>query len=87
MNDNDILEWKASTVEQNLLRIDISVIKKYIVFKDHKGNLNLINKFSGVLFQFSPRIEGKYYFYKDGHLMNETENFEEIKYLIAQILR
>ena len=86
IESQDILEWKASTVEQESYKIDISVIKKYIIFKDHKGNLNLINKFSGFWFQFSPRIEGEYYFYKDGRLMNKTDNFKEIELIINQIL-
>lgn len=87
MNNNDLLEWEKYAGDTDLFKIDTKAIENYIVFKDYKRNLNLINKVNGVWFQFSPRIEGKYYFYKDCRLMNETENFEEIKFIIAQILR
>ena len=87
MNNNDLLEWEKYAGDEPY-KIDIRAVENsYIVFKDHKGNLNLINKVSGVWFQFSQRIEGEYYFYKDGRLMNKTENFEEIEFIIAQILK
>lgn len=86
MND-DLFEWEKYAGDTYPFKIDIRVVENHIVFKDYKGNLNLINKVSGVWFQFSPRIEGEYYFYKDGHLMNKTENFEEIEFIISQILK
>jgi hypothetical protein len=84
---NDLLEWEKYAGDEPY-RIDIRAIENsYIVFNDYKGNLNLINKVSGVWFQFSQRINGEYYFYLDNRLMNKTENFEEIKSIIVQILR
>ena len=85
---NDLLEWEKYAGDTDPFKIDVKVIENnYIVFKDYIGNLNLINKVSGIWFQFSQRIDGKYYFYKDGRLMDKTENFEKIKSIIVQILR
>ena len=82
-----LLEWEKYEGDTDPYRIDVSVVKNYIVFKDHGGNLSLINKANGVCFSFTQRLEGKYCFYKDGRLMNRTENFEEIEFIISQILR
>jgi len=82
------LKWEKYAGDTDPFKIDVKVIENnYIVFKDYIGNLNLINKVSGVWFQFSQRIDREYYFYKDGRLMDKTENFEEIKSIIVQILR
>ena len=87
MNNDGFLKWEKYAGDTDLFKIDIKAVENYIVFKDYVGNLNLINKASGVWFQFSQRIEGEYYFYLDNRLMNKTENFEEIKSIIVQILR
>ncbi len=82
-----ILKWEKYTGDTDPFEIDIKAVENYIIFKDNiENNLNLINKVSGIWFQFSQRIDGEYYFYKDNRLMNKTENFEEIKSIIAQIL-
>lgn len=82
------LKWEKYAGDTDPFKIDVKVVENnYIIFKDYIGNLNLINKASGIWFQFSKRIEGEYYFYKDGRLMNKTENFEEIEFIIAQILK
>lgn len=83
-----LLEWEKYAGDMDPYKIDVSPVKNYIVFKDHCGHLNLINKVSGVKFSFSQRdTDGKYCFYKDGCLINRTENFEEIEFIIIQILR
>lgn len=87
MNNNNSLEWEKYTGDPDPFKIDIKAIENYIVFKDHERNLNLVNKVSGVWFQFSQRIEGEYLFYKDYRLMDKTENFDESKSIIAQILK
>lgn len=87
MNNNDLLEWEKYAGDTDPFKIDVKVENNYIIFKDYIGNLNLINKVNGVWFQFSQRINGEYYFYLGNRLMNKTENFEEIKSIIVQILR